>query len=185
MTQKVAYLDCHSGISGSMLLAAFLDAGLPLDALQQTLETSSLHGYCLQYDTLFEKGIRGSRCNIFLEQQQPDYYLSDVMAVLHTFAISPYARERAVSIFRHLAEAEATIQGVDIEAVHFEATEAIKTIIVLVGVTCGMEELGISQLYTSLLPLTNGHVQTRYGFLPVPRPVTLELLRRVVPAIFA
>jgi pyridinium-3,5-bisthiocarboxylic acid mononucleotide nickel chelatase len=180
MAQKVAYLDCHSGISGSMLLAALLDAGFSPDTLRRTLEASSLHGYQLQYDTLLEKGIRGLRFKIlFEEQQQPNYFLSDSMAVFHTFAISPSVRDRAMSIFQRLAEVEAAVQGIDVEAVCFEAADVLETIITLVGVILGTEELSITQLYASSLPFTKGHVQTRDGFLLVPRPVTLELLRQV------
>lgn len=180
MTQKVAYLDCHSGISGSMLLAALLDAGFSLDTLQQTLQTSSLRGYQLQHETLLEKGIRGSCLSILSEEQKlPNHSLADVVALFHTFEISPHARDRAVSIFHRLAEAEAAVQAIDIEAVRFEVADVVETIITLVGVILGIEELGITQLYASLLPLTNGHVQTRHGLLPVPTPVTLDLLHRV------
>ena len=52
-------------------------------------------------------------------------------------------------------------------------------IIAIVGIVLGIEELGITQLYASALPLTNGHVQTRHGLLPVPTPVTLKLLSQV------
>ena len=32
---KIAYADCFSGISGDMFLASLLDAGLPLEVLQE------------------------------------------------------------------------------------------------------------------------------------------------------
>jgi len=180
MAQRVAYLDCHSGISGSMLLAALLDAGFSLETLRQALEASSLHGYRLQYETFLEKGIRGSCFNILLEEQkQPTCSLSDIIAVFHTFAISPHTRDAAMTIFQRLVEAEAAVQGIAVEAVHFEVADVVETIIALIGVALGIEELGITQFYASSLPLTNGHVQTWHGLLPVPTPVTLELLRRV------
>ena len=34
---RVIYLDCFSGAAGDMLLAAFIDAGLPVEALRQAL----------------------------------------------------------------------------------------------------------------------------------------------------
>ncbi|HEY4036530.1 MAG TPA: nickel pincer cofactor biosynthesis protein LarC [Ktedonobacteraceae bacterium] len=180
MAQKVAYLDCYSGISGSMLLAALLDAGFSLNTLRQTLDALPLHGYQLQHNTLLEKGIQGSCFSLLLEEQkQPVCSLSEGIAVFDTLAISPHARHTSVTIFQHLVEAEAAVQGIDVEAVHFEAPDVVNTIIVIVGVVLGIEELGITQIYASSLPLTNGHMQTLRGLLPVPTPVTLELLRRV------
>ena len=39
---NIAYCDCFSGISGDMFLAALIDAGLPLEYLQQQLEKLDL-----------------------------------------------------------------------------------------------------------------------------------------------
>jgi hypothetical protein len=116
---------------------------------------------------------------VLLEEQESTRTLADNIAMFHTFAISPYARDTAVAIFQRLAEAEAVVQGMDVRAVQFEIADVVKTMITIVGVALGMEELGITQFYASLLPLTTGHVQTQHGLLPVPTPVTLELLRQV------
>ena len=37
---KIAYLDCISGISGDMTLAALVDAGIPLEEIQSGLTTA-------------------------------------------------------------------------------------------------------------------------------------------------
>lgn len=180
MTQKVGYLDCHSGISGSMLLAALLDAGFSLDTLCQALAASALHGYQLQYEAVLEKGIRGSCFSVLLDEQElSTRTLADSIAMFHTFVISPHACNTAVAIFQRLAAAEAAIQGIDVRAVQFEIADVVKTMITIVGVVLGMEELGITQFYASSLPLTTGHVRMRHGLSPVPTPVTLELLRQV------
>ena len=41
------YLDCFSGISGDMVLGAFLDAGLPLDELRTALGSLAVSGYAI------------------------------------------------------------------------------------------------------------------------------------------
>ncbi|MBV5331238.1 DUF111 family protein, partial [bacterium] len=39
---KIAYADCFSGVSGDMFLASLLDAGLPLEVLQDGIEKLNL-----------------------------------------------------------------------------------------------------------------------------------------------
>ena len=111
MTQKIAYLDCHSGVSGSILLAALLDAGFSLDILRKALVVSPLRGYQLQYDTVHEKGIRGSRISVVLEEQEPTHSLSDSIAILHTLAISTHARDTAMSIFSAFSRSRSSYSG--------------------------------------------------------------------------
>jgi uncharacterized protein (TIGR00299 family) protein len=180
MTEKIAYLDCHSGISGDMFLGALLDAGLSLEVLKDALSALPVQGYQLTLDAFSDKGIRGTRFDVVLaEQEQPTRHLSDIVALLHASSLPIGVRETALAIFQRLAEAEATVHGTAIEEVHFHEVGAIDAIIDITGAAIGIETLGITQLYASPLPLTSGHVKTAHGLLPVPAPATLEILRRV------
>src|SRR2546429_3612600 len=179
MPQKIAYLDCHSGISGDMFLGAMLDAGLSLDALKTSLAALPIAGYQLISEPFHDKGIRGLRFDVVMtEQEQPARHLSDIVTLLKTSLLPPRARETALAIFQCLAEAEATVHASTLEEVHFHEVGAVDAIVDITGAAMAVETLGISQLYASPLPLTGGHVKTAHGLLPVPAPSTLEILRR-------
>ena len=180
MTQLIAYLDCHSGISGNMFLGAMLDAGLALDTLKQALSGLPLTGYELVLEPFQDKGIQGSRFEVALsEQQQQTRHLSDIVTLIESSTLSPRVREMALAIFQRLAEAEAVVHGTSIEEVHFHEVGAVDAIVDVTGAAIAIEALGITQLYASALPMSSGHVQTSHGLLPIPAPATLEILRRV------
>lgn len=180
MGQKIAYLDCHSGISGNMFLGAMLDAGLVYATLLDALTALPLVGYALRSEPFSDKGIRGTYADVVLsDQEQPVRHLADIVAIINSAQLSPFVRETALAIFQRLAEAEATVHGTSIEEVHFHEVGAVDAIVDIVGAAIALESLGITQLYASPLPLSSGHVQTAHGLLPVPAPATLELLRRV------
>src|SRR2546421_4648779 len=180
MPQKIAYLDCHSGISGDMFLGATLDAGFSLDTLKASLTSLPITGYELVVENVHDKGIRGSRLTVVTsEQEQPARRLSDISAILYASALSAPMRDISLAIFQCLAEAEATVHGTSIEEVHFHEVGAIDALVDITGAAIAIESLGIAQLYASPLPLTSGHVKTVHGLLPVPAPATLEILRRV------
>ncbi len=185
MQDVIAYLDCHSGISGDMFLGALLDldAGFSLDFLRTALAGLPLQGYALRLEPFQDKGILGSRFDVVLSEQDTHFphmrSLSDIVALLHASTLSPKVREIALSIFQCLAKAEATIHGTNVETVHFHEVGAIDAIIDITGAAIALEALGITRLYASSLPLSSGHVQTAHGLLPVPAPATLEILRQV------
>ncbi|MGZ3625572.1 MAG: nickel pincer cofactor biosynthesis protein LarC, partial [Ktedonobacteraceae bacterium] len=183
MQELIAYLDCHSGISGDMFLGALLDldAGFSLDFLKNALKGLPLQGYELRLEPFQDKGILGSRFDVVLSEHDISIpqlrRLSDIEAILHASTLSNKVREIAITIFRCLAQAEAKVHGTGIEEVHFHEVGAIDAIIDITGAAIALEALGISQLYASSLPLSSGHVQTAHGILPVPAPATLEILR--------
>ncbi|MBO0777533.1 MAG: nickel pincer cofactor biosynthesis protein LarC [Ktedonobacteraceae bacterium] len=180
MAQRIAYLDCHSGISGDMFLGALLNAGLPLETLREQLALLPVTGYQLKLEPFEDKGIRGARLDVALDQQdQPHRHLSDIETILRSSGLPERVRETALAIFRRLGEAEAHVHGTTIEEVHFHEVGAVDAIVDITGAAIGIEALGISQLYASSLPLTTGRVRTAHGLLPVPAPATLEILRRV------
>ena len=180
MSQRIAYLDCHSGISGDMFLGAMLDAGFPLETLRQALAGLPISGYELKLEQFQDKGIRGARFEVTLaEQEQPARHFTDIVALLRAAALPPRIRERAISMFRCIAEAEAVVHGTALEEVHFHEVGAIDAIVDIVGAALAVETLNIETLYASALPLSSGHVKTTHGLLPIPAPATLEIARRV------
>ncbi len=180
MVKHIAYLDCHSGISGDMFLGAMFDAGFPLETLRQALATIPVSGYELKLEQFQDKGIRGARFEVALaEQEQPARHFSDIATLLQAATLSNHVRERAIAMFRCIAEAEAVVHGSTLEEVHFHEVGAIDAIVDIVGAALAVETLEIETLYASALPLSSGHVKTAHGLLPVPAPATLEILRRV------
>ncbi len=185
MQEVIAYLDCHSGISGDMFLGALLDldAGFSLDFLMHALAGLPLQDYELRLEPFQDKGILGSRFDVVLSEQDtrlpPMRSLSDIVTLLHASTLSPKVRKIALSIFQCLAKAEATVHGTIVEEVHFHEVGAVDAIVDITGAAIALEALGISELYTSSLPLSSGHVQTAHGVLPVPAPATLEILRQI------
>lgn len=58
---RVLYLDCFSGISGDMVLGAFLDAGLPLEELRHALGSLAVSGYDIGAERVLRAGVSATK----------------------------------------------------------------------------------------------------------------------------
>jgi len=180
MPEKIVYLDCHSGVSGDMLLGAWLDAGLPFEHLREELKRLPVEGYELTAEPFTDKGITGTRFDVrLIVQDQPARRYTDIAALLARSELSPWVRETASAIFRTLGEAEAAVHGVSLDEIHFHEVGAVDAIVDIVGNVIALELLGITRVYASPLPLTRGHLRMAHGLMPLPAPATLEILSRV------
>jgi pyridinium-3,5-bisthiocarboxylic acid mononucleotide nickel chelatase len=178
MAQKIAYLDCHAGISGEMFLAALIDSGLSSDALILPLAALPVEGWSINTGTFVDKGVRGTSFQTGRnEQKQRSRRLSEIMTLLQASSLSTQVQENSLAMFRCLATAEAYVQGIKLEKVRFGGADILHMLISFVGAALGIEALGITQLYASPLPLTGGHTEVAHDMIPTP--VTLEILRRV------
>ncbi len=93
MSQAIAYLDCHAGISGDMFLGALLDAGLSFESLRQALTALALSNYELTCEPFSDKGIRGTRFTVRLSGKQPARHLADIKNILESSSLAPRVRE--------------------------------------------------------------------------------------------
>jgi uncharacterized protein (TIGR00299 family) protein len=173
---KIAYFDCFHGAAGDMLLAALLDAGLDLAALEAALAGLALPGYALRPARVSSHGITGTRLSVEVAAGQPQRDWAQIRALLEAAPLSERARGWALGAFGRLARAEAAIHGVPLEHVHFHEVGAVDSIVDMVGVCVGLDLLGVEAVYASPLPLGRGWVRTQHGPLPVPAPATLALL---------
>lgn len=177
----IAYLDLPSGLSGDMMLGCLLDAGWPLEALQETLQRLSLPpgSWSIQRQPVMRGPLAAILAVVRVAEAAPLRSLSDVHQIVEHADLPQPIKDRAMAVFFRLAEAEATVHGIPVEQVHFHEVGALDAIVDVVGAAAGLDALGIEHLYASPVPIGHGWVETNHGLLPVPAPATLALLASV------
>ena len=176
---KLVYFDCPSGISGNMVLGALLDAGLGLDALKEALAGLRISGYEIEARKVKRRGIAGTLVDVRASEGEMERALGDILEIIGESDLPEDVKERAGTIFTHLAQAEARVHGVSVEEIHFHEVGGLDAIVDVVGSVIGLKLLGIEEVYSSPLHLGRGFVECTHGLLPVPAPATLELVKGV------
>ncbi len=177
---KIAYLDCYSGISGDMFLAALLDAGLPLETLQAAIDRLNLPEKVELKLTEVRKGaLRASDLQVNVPESHHHRHLADILSIIDGSSLSEQVKLNTSKVFTLLAQAEARVHGTTVEEVHFHEVGALDSIADITGAMIGLEALGIERLYASALPYGSGTVETMHGRIPLPAPATLEVLKMV------
>jgi uncharacterized protein (TIGR00299 family) protein len=163
-----------------MLLSSLLDAGLALHDLEADLALLRIEGYQLSAGKLTRQGLNGTLLQVVVEPgERPARTLPAIERFLADSDLPAVIQERSLSVFRRLAQAEATVHGTTVDRIHFHELGAVDSLVDIVGFVCALERLGIEAVYSSALTLGGGTVQTEHGRLPAPAPATLALLAQV------
>lgn len=176
---RQAYLDCSSGISGDMFLAALIDAGAPVDRLFAEMKKLPLGFYELKRTRAVRGGLVGTRLEIRVPAEQPHRSLADIQNLLEKASLPEKAAGQALKVFNRLAEVEGRLHNIPPGEVHFHEVGAVDAIIDIVGTCLGLELLEVSDLVCSPLNVGSGRVEAAHGTLPVPAPATAELLKDI------
>ncbi len=88
-------------------------------------------------------------------------------------------REHALALFAILAEAEASVHGVDVEKVAFHEIGAWDSIVDFVGAAYMIDAFHSAQWTCGPVPIGSGRIHSDHGILPVPAPATVVLLRGI------
>ena len=176
------HLDALGGVAGDMMLAALLDARPDLAAEAQALARRIGPGLALILEETAEGGLRGRRLRFDWPErgEQGDHgprHYSDYLAALTDAAPTDAVAERAGDILRRLAEAEARVHGVALEAVHFHEVADWDSVADVLLVAWALDRLGVATASAAPLPVGSGRVATQHGPMPVPAPATAELMR--------
>ncbi len=174
---KTGYLDCFSGISGDMLLGAFLDAGWDKMELEELPRLLGFGDIDISTERVTRGGISAVLVNVNCSSMpQAHRRLSDLCRIVVSSALDADLKEQAVFAFEMLAEAEARVHSISKDEVHFHETGGIDAIIDVTGCLWAKSSLGLEKIVCSPLPLSRGLVQCEHGVLPLPAPAVLELL---------
>ena len=172
----LAYIDISLGVSGNMLLGALLDAGLPPETLQTTLDALRLPDLRFEARPVAKNSIAATHVEIIAPDQQHHRHLPDIERIIRSSELPGRVQDQSLSVFERLARAEARVHGTTVERVHFHEVGALDAIADIVGVVAGFDALGITEIQASPIPLSHGTVHAAHGLLPVPPPAVLALL---------
>jgi len=175
----LAFFDCFSGISGDMTLGAFIDLGVPLERLKDTLYKIPLTGFDISVKSVSRKGIRAKSVQVKTDDETEVRDYGEIKSLVKRSSLSKKVKSISLEIFGKLADAEAAIHGCPIDNVHFHELGGIDAIVDIVGTAFCVEYLGIERVIASKIPLGTGFVSCRHGTLPVPAPATLSILKGV------
>ncbi|MFT5583098.1 MAG: hypothetical protein ACI9VR_000676 [Cognaticolwellia sp.] len=87
------------------------------------------------------------------------------------------AEEKALAVFQALALAEAQVHGMPVDQVTFHEVGAADSIADIVSACVLIEQLGITRILCTELPMGGGPVNTAHGKITAPAPATVALLK--------
>jgi pyridinium-3,5-bisthiocarboxylic acid mononucleotide nickel chelatase len=175
----IAYFDCFSGISGDMTLGAFFDLGVPVEWLNDRLETIPLTGFEMLVETVSRNGIQSKSVEVRVKDDTTSRHYDDIKSIIEKSPFSFEVKQRSFDIFEKIADAEALIHGCPREKVHFHEVGGIDALVDIVGTALCTDYLEIDSVIASPIPLGRGFVTCQHGILPVPAPATLGILKGV------
>ncbi len=176
---KIAYFDTISGIAGDMAMAAFVSAGVPMDHLAAQLRLLRIDGFDVVSSRVVRSSLSAVHIDVVIPQPESAHrHVKQIESLIRSSALSDSVKDRAISIYRVLAEAEANVHNTTIDRVHLHEVGALDSIVDVVGVSICLDYFGVERAYSSPVRLgSGGTVTTEHGIIPTPAPATLEILK--------
>ncbi len=167
-----------------MTLGALVDAGVPLSRLRHELACLPVKGYRLTSKDVKKAGMRATKVDVVIKQsaisgQRSARKWKDIENIVRDSTLSKPLKQKGLSIFRRLFDAEAKVHGGRYDRIHLHELGAVDCIVDIFGSLIGLDILGIDTIYSSALNLGSGSIRSEHGLLPVPAPASAELLKGV------
>jgi uncharacterized protein (TIGR00299 family) protein len=178
---KILYYDCFAGISGDMNLGAMIDLGVDASVLISELSKLNIEGFHLEIETAIRRGISGTKATVIVENpdNEKHRHLRHVEELINNSPLNNKVKTTALTIFRHVAEAEAKVHAIDIQKVHFHEVGALDSIADIVGAAICLDLLKVDKVMSSPIQLGGGTVKCAHGIMPVPAPATALIVQDI------
>ena len=202
MRKKTLYLECYSGISGDMAVAALIDLGVDHSSLLDALNSLNLDGYRVKISRVNKSGIDACDFNVILDKSHENHdhdmeylhgpahhehhhehshthehrNLESVQAIINSSGLNRRAKVTALKIFQVIAEAEAKAHNKPLNEVHFHEVGAVDSIVDITALAVCIDALDIQEVIVSELYEGQGTVRCQHGVLPVPVPAVANIV---------
>lgn len=179
------YINCQSGVSGDMMLGAFLDLGVPEDYLRDRLSRLKLDEFELAVREKESCGFWATDVDVILKHPEDlktaPYSGSyrtygQIKALINGSSLSNNTKVLSRRIFDIKARAEAKVHQVPVDQVQFHEAGAVDSIVDIVGTAICCDYLRADRVVAKEVPTGYGKVQCACGELSVPAPAVRQIL---------
>lgn len=205
--RNTLYLECNSGISGDMTVAALLDLGADRKVLKKALKSIPIRGFRIRISRVKKAGLDVCDFHVILDEEHENHDhdmeylfgedhgaahhgethphahphehrgLPEIMRIIEQTDMTERAKETAGRIFKILAKAEAKAHGVSVEEVHFHEVGAVDSIVDIISAAVCLDNLRVEKCIVPVLCEGTGTVCCQHGVLSVPVPAVLNIVR--------
>ena len=201
---QTLYLECSSGISGDMTVAALLDLGADQEVLKRTLDSLPVSGFETRISRVKKAALDVCDFDVILDEHHENHDhdmeylhgnipeqthahhhhdhqehrgLSDIISIIRQTDMTAAARRIAEKIFLILGEAEANAHGTTLEQVHFHEVGATDSVVDIISTAVCLDNLNITDVIIPALAEGSGTIRCQHGILPVPVPAVTNIVQ--------
>ncbi len=160
-----------------MILGALIDAGAPEDDVRAALDALDIGGFGLRFEDTRRAGVRALRARVGTTDSVTERSHRDVAELIEGAPLRTSVKERALSCFSVIADAESRVHGIDSAEVHFHEVGALDALVDVVGACAALEHFLPARVMTSPIATGAGAVKGAHGPLPLPAPAVVEIFR--------
>ncbi|HVF05328.1 MAG TPA: nickel pincer cofactor biosynthesis protein LarC [Frankiaceae bacterium] len=175
--KRVGWFHCLAGASGDMMLGALVDAGVPVEVIQDAVDSLGVERVEIAVDEVTRHGLGATKIDVRVSRSTVIRTWPHVRQLLEGAALALPVKQRALNVFERLAHAEARIHRTSPDLVHFHEVGGLDAFADIVGTAAGLHHLGLDEVYASPVATGMGMTRGEHGLIPVPTPAVLELLR--------
>ena len=199
------YLECTSGISGDMFVAALLDLGADRASLDKALKSLPISGFEIKISDVTKSGIKACDFDVILDKEHENHdhdmeYLhghdhghthadgshhhhhehstpSGIKHIISHADMASSAKDLAYKILDIIASAESKAHGIPLEEVHFHEVGAVDSIVDIVSAAVLFDSLDVDEVVIPSLTEGTGTVRCQHGILSVPVPAVVNIVK--------
>lgn len=186
--KKTLFIDCSMGAAGDMLCAALLELFDAPQAVLQELNGLGIPHTVYEIQSTEKCGIYGTKLCVKVAGQEEiagehtphtHFGLNDIVSVINGTNAPARVKEKALGVYRLLAEAESQVHRTQVEHIHFHELGTLDAVADILAFCYLLDKAGAEQIRASAVNVGKGTVRCAHGVLPVPAPATALLLKEV------
>ncbi len=176
---RIAYLDIIGGISGDMLLAAMLDAGLDKTVLERELGKIVPDPFEIRIKMTTRGATPATHADVALGKQAKHHLAwDDFYGFIEDSSLPEADCVKIKAVFDCLQNAEAEAHDAPVGDTHLHELGTLDTLIDIAGAVIGQRLLGVERLYASPFPVSIGMSSSSHGKAASIAPATMAIIKK-------